>query len=429
MTTRRWFILLLALFNLLVLAAPAGAQALQAYAAVVDGELVIFNPDGTSTTINNPPHRSFFDIEWSPDGTLLAYQMYDDSYQLRLMVTDATASTVTLLNAGPLEAGFPLAWTPDGQLLYVAQGTFQPDAPYQVQFQRIAPQASAAPETLGTAEFGVGCGGGSTLPADWQYWDETVGFGGFFLTLEWTDFGILYSTTCGGVGLALFDPATGSSRVIGPSYQLGENSRDGDPLSRVKLSPDGQRAAALRVNTSTNPRTVTLTIVDLATGGLGDIPTNGQPDQLAWGIDGTLFYSTREARGSLSETLSAEQAAAINAAVGYDLIGEMVDLSNYEVSVWQMNPNIPDAVRLVYRADAYAIGRMQAAFDGLFISQIANLGGWLAGIADGTIDIMADESGSQQRAAVPVSVYRLDLNGGADLMKASARQFVLRPMQ
>jgi hypothetical protein len=97
---------------------------------------------------------------------------------------------VFTLEAGPLEAGFPPAWTPDGDIIYIGQGEFPTDAndPYLASVKRIKPEADAQPVTIGKFAFVVGCGGGSPLPTDWQYWSE-AGFGGANLTLAWTDYG------------------------------------------------------------------------------------------------------------------------------------------------------------------------------------------------------------------------------------------------
>lgn len=371
------------------------------FVGVLNGQLQIFSGDAP-IPVNVPTNRGIISTAWSPDSSKLAVLYYDENYQSRVMVSDPAAGGVFTLETGTLEAGFPISFTPEGEILYVQQTTNQvnPDGTYHINLNTIAPVAGAQPETIGSVVQGVGCGGGSILPADWRYGDES-GFSGNYLTLEWTLYGILHSTSCGGSTTSLFDPATGEDTPL-----PGTNSEDPVSVGRLKVSPDGETVAAVRSAYEEPAIVNSLLLISLATGELTEVATAAQPDQLAWATDGTIFYSTRTPNGNLMETFSAEQKAAIIEAMGFDP-GEIM---TYNVSVHQLNPATGDDVE-IYSSEAYAVGRMEASADGkyLFLTQVSNLDNWLLGLSDGSINLVDDVDGSQQRASVPVSLVQIPL--------------------
>lgn len=371
------------------------------FAGVMDGQLQVFTGD-TPALINMPPNRGIIDTDWSPDGSKLAVLYYDDSYQSRVLVADPAGGEPFPLETGSLEIGFPISFTPEGEILYAQQAgdPANPGADYRINLNTIAPEVGAQPETLGSVAHFVGCGGGSIIPADWLYGDET-GFGGNYLSLEWTLYGILHSTSCAGGTAALFDPVTGEDRPLEAGQNEGSNV-----LGRLQLSPDGETLAGIRTIYQEPAPVHSLVLIALASGAVTEVATTEAPDQLAWGSDGTIFYSTRTAAGNLLENLPDEQKAALIDALSYD----PGDIASYRVTVRQLNPITGDDVE-IYTADAYAIGRMEASADGkyLFISQIANLDGWLNGLIDGTINLVDDVDGSQQRDAVPVTLMQIPL--------------------
>jgi hypothetical protein len=416
--------------SLLLMVAAAGGTLAQTlgdtdvvFAALIDGALTIHQADGTLVTVDNPPHRMIEGLVWNADGTKLAYALYDEDYSKHIMVTDAQGSAPVRLATGRLEAGFPFAFLPDDSILYVGQVDFLLDgSQYRPQLLRIAPEAGAQPETFGpgSMDYRVGCGGGSSFPGDWQYWDESRGFGGNALSLQLTDYGLLHSVNCGGVGLALLDLNSGDSQLIGPEGMDDAGHVD-SALARAVVSPDGKWLAAVRNQYSAAGIARSLALVNLETLEITDLTTAAQPDQLAWGSDGTLFYSSAMQSHDLAAELTAEQSAALERALGY----AFDFLPAYTVAIHSLNPATGEEAEL-YSADAYFIGRMAAADGRLLFSQIANGLDWLRGLADGTINMMTDETGEAQRAAVPVGLYQLDLSSGAvTQIGADVRQFTL----
>jgi WD40 repeat protein len=421
--TKRLIILTLMMIFGMVMTFDVQAQtATPSFAAVNSGVLTIYNGSAAPIAVSNPTNRGFSSPTWSPDGSKLAYLIMDDTYQMHLMVTDASGSAPITLETGNLESGFPISFTPDGSILYAASGTFNAaDNKYTVTFQTIAPEAGAKPQTLGTAVMQVGCGGGSPLPADGRYWEET-GFGGSYLTLAMTDAGLLHSTSCAGVGLSLLDLKTGTDTVIGPDMATQQGPTEG--YGRAVLSPDGKQLAALYTHYSEPTVTRTLAVIDLATLSAVDVTTTAQPDQIAWGRDGSLFYSSITTQANLTANLSDAEKQNLSNANLSDMEIDSKTLQIHEVSATGQD-------QVIYSSDGYAIGRMALADDGmtLVFSQIANLDAWVKAITDGTLNPMNDPNGDAQRALVPVSLYQVTLAGGANpvLIGDNLAQVVLRP--
>jgi hypothetical protein len=425
MAKHRLVISCLALFTLLLVSGVyAQNEVTTDFAGVREGTIYVYHGTEVAAEITNPPNKGIFSLAWSPDGSKLAYIMSDENFQARVWVVDAQGGTPVMLEAaGQSEVGFPVTFTPDGAVLYVQAGTnaANPTPEYRVNLNRITPEAGAQPETLGSVIFGVGCGGGSIIPADWQYWAES-GFGGNYQTLLWTDYGVLHSITCGGSGLALFDPEVGEDKYLTPITMTDFGMPQPDEnIGRTALASDGKTLAAVKIDYVEPAPINSLVFVDLETGTITDQVTTGQPEQLAWANDGTLYYTTREVSGDLLADLTPEQRQV------FETMGFLTSVDSYKVDIRHLNPATGEDDR-VYTADAYQIGRLRvAADDSVWFSQIANLKNWVEGIANGTLDLAADMDGSQQRALVPVSVYRLDPASGQnlELMADHLSQFIL----
>jgi DNA-binding beta-propeller fold protein YncE len=258
------------------------------------------------------------------------------------------------------------------------------------------------------------------LPADWRYWED-AGFGGSPMVLQMTDFGLLHGTACAGVGLALLNLETGTDTPIGPDMLTFNGPSEG--YGRIALSPDGQKFAAVYTSYSEPELTRTLAIIDLATLAVTDVKVTGTPQQIAWGKDGTLFYSTITPTTNLVDTLTADEQKALG-----DLTA--MELRDNVVEIHQVNPATGDDID-IYQADGYAIGRLAATADGqgLVFSQVANVDAWVKAIADGTLDINTDIDGTAQRALVPITLYRLNLGGdkAATSLGDDLTQFTLQP--
>jgi len=419
-------VVVLALISVFCLSLNVEAQdTTPALAAIQNGNLVITG-GGISVTVKNPANTGFQSLAWNPGGTKLAYIMSGQQADAQIAVTDSNGSDPVVLNTGKLESGFPVSWTPDGQVMFVGAGDpSDASKPYQVDIKRIAPEAGASPEVIGTFAMGVGCGGGSIFPGDWLY-SEEAGFGGNALILQYTDYGILHSSTCSGGGLALFAPQGGQDTPLaGDNFLQPTPDQPQQQVGRAELSSDGKTLAAIRTTYVEPKLKHELVLIDLSTRNLTEVKSAAEPDQLTWQADGSLFYSTQTQKGLLTDKLTADQKANVTKIFGSSDLG----VPTNEVSIHKLNPTSGDD-QVIYSGAGYAIGRMAVTKDGqaLVFSQIANMDKWVEGMANGTLDVLNDTDNTAQRAAVPVSLYKLPLAGGdAIVIGDNWEQFRLKP--
>jgi hypothetical protein len=430
-----FLLLTLSLFTISALGVTAQDDPGLAFAAVQNGQPVVFGLGDAPLVVDTKPNRGVYSLTWSPDGNLLAYIMNDDTFQSQVYVADVTTGAAPIkLNTGMIVSGYPISFSSDGQLIYIGQTEAIPDTepPFMADVKRIAPTADAQPESLGSIELGIGCGGGASIPAFWKYWEE-AGFGGSAPIVKMTDFGLLHSTNCSGFGLALLNLESGEDIPIGPGVDYDPTSPDG-PLGRAVLSPDGITLAALEshfVEDEVNrPFAYSLVLVDLSTLTITDVATTAEPDQVAWSKDGsTLFYSAQENPVNLAANLTPEQLAIIEPIVGTGT-GQPANIPGYTATIHQFNPATGEDT-LVYSVDAFALGRMAAAPDGqhLIASQVAGLQNWTDALVNGAVTLANDPDGSQQSALVPVTLYRIPFvtREAPMVIGENLTQFVLRP--
>lgn len=351
-----------------VAAAPQSAG-ITALAGVSNRQLQLYalsSPTTISSTMDvaSAPSRDFSGfsgLTWSPDGRFLAYAAPSEAGR-QVFVTDRTGSVVTPI-ADDISFSFPPTFSPDSsEIFYVVDtGEFSPDAPTnQILNLFSAPVDGSAPPTLrATFAFGVGCGGGSSFPGDAVYWGE-AGFAGSDIFFQLTPRGLLYTLRCTGEGIGLLDIATGETTVIS------------DDLSRATLSPDGSRLAGVVV---TQPDIVgmsatgnTLNVVDLASGAVQTLQTASPPDQVAWGADGSIFYSTRVQTDEIVPGSDTEA---------------LTQLGPGGLPLWAVGLHRVDLAEAtdtqIYSASAFAIGRIYATPDGsgVYFSQVENAGAWV----------------------------------------------------
>jgi hypothetical protein len=380
------------------------------FAGVSAVEKVVIFTDEAIVEVNNPANMGFSSLVWNQDGSLLAYILFDQDYTAHIMVADTSGREPIMLNTGPLEAGFPITFTPDGKILYAGQGDFTGEQPYQVSLMQIIPEANAQPEIVGSIRHGVGCGGGSPLPADWAY-NREAGFGGSAVRLQWTDYGILHSTTCGGTGLALFDPQTGEDRPLTPDAIANmQGSMPEANYGRSALSADGRTLVAVKMEFG-DEMSFSVVTIDLQSGEITDARTSQMPDQVAWGPDGSVFYSTREQIRNLTDDMSEEGRAQFT-----QLFGDVFEIPAYLSSIYQVNLATGEETAL-YSGYHYAVGRMAMNADNsaLLFTIVQNMDGWIAGIADGSLSFETDPDGSRQLATVAAALLekRFDTNEDA----------------
>jgi hypothetical protein len=348
------------------------------FAAVTAEGLQYFEVgDYMAPTTGTAQYTRYSSLTWNADGSILAFMGHDAEYVPALVIIDRPTQTFTEL-VKPVYYGSPVSFTADGQILYAASsGEFvTTDGPggEVMNVFTIAPTPSAAPIQIGSYTLGVGCGGGSSLPADWAYWTESEGGPGIARpTLALTPFGLLHSQNCTGVGTALLDLTTNTDTPLGSG------------LAWAVVSPDGSRVAGIGYGSSwTDAATATLVMVDLATKAITIVGSAPDVTQVIWGSSTSLIYSTRTDTGQAIPTTPDEQQK-----VG-DALGYMAPtaLPLFSVALHHLDLSTgTDTV--VYTAPAYAIGRMSVSSDGsmLLFSQVPNVDAMVAAILGGTTEL------------------------------------------
>jgi len=366
-------------------------------AAVTNEQLTFYGFGGGPRVVAQEGGTPFTNLVWSPDGQHLAFLTYGDGGGWRLMLTDRGGAPPVMLSSSA--SYMPPTFSADGsRVIYAIEspdaitqgGDGIPRMPMRVVSQELRPDAPTEP--LGTFDFGVGCGGGSPFPMDAIY-NMEAGFGGRALTLVRTEFGILHSLDCAGGGLGLLDLDTGESATLAAD------------VSRVRLSPDGRQAAAVRGGS--------LVIFNLANRDSRSIGVSVAPDQIAWGDNSTIFYSVRTLVGA-PLPLSSEEAQALAANLGLSAD----NIPQYNVAIYRVDLG-GGQDSSVYNGPGWAVGRMFASQGSLYFSVIPNGEGWVEAIASGSIDFSDPRSYIQEQRAVSVTLLRIPLGGGSAVEVAS----------
>ncbi len=311
-----------------------------------------------------------------------------------------------------LDTLYPVSFTPDGQLLYTMANpnTSPSGSPYVVDLFTIEPEIGVVPTFIGSfnnEEMGMGCGGGSSLPTDWQHWSE-VGFGGQSLVLEMTDYGIVHSLDCVGEHTGLLDLETGRDVELGETFGI------------ATLSPNGATLAGRFWNRTTGI-SAQLVTVDLMTLAVQTYATVDVPDQVTWSADGaSLFYSVHQMLDTMIPMTADERAALrdLQVALPGSPPGATDDPNGgfplYTVGIRRFNLASGDDPRIYQGGeDAFSIGHMFALADKdvLIFSQIPNLQDWIAAITAGRFDLDGPtNTHPAQLETVPVSVFALNLH-------------------
>jgi hypothetical protein len=390
-----------------------------AYAALTaDGAFILAQAGGAIVIEADQPDIS--GGVWLPDMQRFAFPTETGS----AFVADTAGTLTPLALDGQLEPGFPLGLGLDGSILYVTGGDFMSGGDYRITLHRIAPEAGAVSQTLGETPYTVGCGGASMDPTDWRLWGER-GFGGNPHLLAETADGIVYTSFCGASELAVFDPATGETRPLTPNALVNPFGKR--PVSalqavstfytRPALSPDGSAIALVAFDpNAANSFSAAgqVVLLDVATGALTPVPTSASAETVAWGPNGSLFYSTRTRVNDLTAQLDPAARERV-ATQGFGFVGEVgadFGVPAYEIALFQIDP-VSGEETAVFNVYASNIGTMTMNRDAsaLYFTTVANLDAWVSAIVAGTFDPMTADR-ETAFALIPVNAYRLPIVGG-----------------
>jgi hypothetical protein len=385
---------------------PVSAQgSTLSFAALTGGAIHVYGMGDAPVPVTLPEGMALNSpvMAWSPDGSTLAFtaspaQPDGGSYLMVASAPDWTATQV----ADQVQTPFPISFTPEGDILYARRTDqfVQAEGPggQMVEIMQVTP--GAAPTMVGSFEWGVGCGGGSSIPAHWLYWEETgSGPGGSPLALAQTPYGIVHSTNCTGRGTAILDPATGADTVIHAE------------LGWVSVAPDGSQMVGINKQyvQDTNSWTGELMLVNLTNLVTAVTSSLANPDQVVWGtapdsID--VFYSSMEVARMVPTDPAAQ--AALGEATGSM---QPTTLPVNTVAIHRENIVTGEDV-LVYQGEGYAIGKMMPTPDGsaVVFSQIASLEAWVNAVVSGTVDPWSNDPGLN---LIPVELYVVNLGDGA----------------
>lgn len=403
--------LMLLIVVLTTVAVPTLAQNTtgQRIAAVHDGQLVIIEDFTTATPQIIPVMEVIFgqiSPVWSSDGQWLAFKNFvsqADGYNPleTIYVTDGGSEPIALVTA-EIISGMPISWSQDNsQIIYAAYDgpvesrNFTEDGATVALLYGIAPEANAQPVQIGSFAIREGCGGGSPYPADWLYSQETE-LRGTRAILQLTPSGLVHTAACAGNLTSVTNLETGETTLIGR-----EN------VQHAVVSPDGTQVAGTEDGQ--------IVIYDLPTGSIEYVQPAAEPDQLAWGFDGALYYSSRIENRDLMTGLDAGQQAVVTQFTGATTIPA------YEASIYRLGSDEP-----IFSGDYYAVGRMALLPDnsGMVFSITENMDAWVNGIADGTFDFSDEDDFDEQQNSVATNLVYLPFDG-EPIIHRDFRQFAL----
>lgn len=387
--TRVW--LLVALFSTSLLA----QNGLPASAYITQAGLVI---ESSQQHIVHGNMTQFRHLKWRDDGQYLLF--YSGNNQVNLY--DAVNDQTVLLHAH--STIFPADFIHHQAVIYGAnpQPTTSHNAPAMSVTIYNHPLGGAA-QAIGSIDVLVGCAGTFAFPMDAIYNNET-GFGGRSLVFAYSDYGLIYSTSCDGVGVGLLNLTTQQTEVLGGS------------LTRATLSPDRTRLATF------DEASGVLQVIHLGDRAVQTIPITHAPDQIAWNADGTaLFYSARHFIGD-PLPLSADEEATLITKLGLPRDA----IPQYQVSLRRVD--LLGNETLLFQEPAWAIGGLNGHTRGVYFNLISNGESWVEALTNGTVDPLSGDSFMQAWHSVQISTLLIPEHGGsASLLINDAYQVTLRP--
>jgi hypothetical protein len=367
------------------------------FAGLLNNDVAVIAPEDTLILIEEDiPFLST--IDWSPDGQRLAYTVSgENGYTLKL--TDAQGSEPTTLVEGV--SYLPITFSPDGtQIVYGVEPSFEEitegeNGPvYSLPLYAVNVDGTVEPTQIGEIpNFGTGCGGAAVFPMDYFY-QQDAGYMGTGLILDYTPLGIVHSMGCNGLGLGILNLETGEDTVFDMS------------IGNAALSPDKTQALVNVYNRDQMQR-IGINVVDLATGEFTSPVEDvmAQPDQLAWGEDGTLYYSTRTL---LSEALELPEGM-----TQLDTGAALVDsVPQYEVALYRVDAETGETTEH-YKGSDWAISSIFGTENGVYFNVIPNVQEVFEQIENG--EILAEGFGLD-RSFVQPTLYFLGHNTDAPVI-------------
>ncbi len=398
----RLWLLLVGVMCLLPRSAVLGAQQdlpTLLYAAVDGGELYLTRDLGGTRQGIADDAQAYLNIVWDPATLFLAFTMLDDRAEFVLGLTYNDGYATWVVDRG-VEPGLPPSFSTIGRELTYAKTTGTGAGEMPTAQIYTLPRTGGDPQLVGAVPYLTGCGGGGLNAIEQVYFHEADAapkMGIHRGVLHLTPYGIVHSNSCIAVTTLLTDPQTGASVELGTD------------LSYVTVSPDGTRAAGISGGW--------LTVVDLETQQAQTLETRVMPhSRIIWSRDDpNVLYFNGRVTTAKTLPVSAEQRAAFGAAIGD------MPLTVYDSMIVRYNLATGDET-LLYRGEAYAIGRMYLTdANELVFSQINTPRAWFETMLAGTITAPTDG-----QDYLSVSLMRLDLtSGAAQLAVPDVRQATL----
>lgn len=310
-------------------------------------------------------YPTIMDIAFSPNGDFLTFTARNNEGRVSLYVQpldNNVPSGDPVEWAQDLHYAMPVTFTTDGlSVIYAKPGDTTQPSPEEVVNVYVHPlNSEGTPSLVGTFNFGTGCGGGSPFPGD-ALINIEAGYGRRGSVFEMTPYGLVYSTNCTGSGTALMNLENGQSVPVGTN------------LSRVRVSPDQKQLVGITDEQQGFGNGV-ITVVDLTAGlALTPLGAVAQADQLAWGPDGDIFYTTYRETGEIIP--GSDQAP-------FTDMGYQSGVPLYDVTIHRIDLSAATDAE-IYSGDAYSIGRILITPDGtdLFFTSIANGEAWAQNLA------------------------------------------------
>ncbi|GEM_PF-3346282 len=386
----------------LLVSAAQETAVLPPFAAIFAEQIYWFDGQGTSRQISDAGLARFVDnqrqgiidtsLVVSPNGARLAYVILANN-ALNIVIHDTASGDPLPFSVTLGNMPYPdLAFSPDGGSLYYREGLrfFRAD---------LDTGESELLFSLHPPTSGGGGGGGSSFPSDPLFWRERTGYlSGNTSIFTVTPDGLLYtpplefSMNPEPVGLRFYD------------FQSGIDSVLSETITNVVLSPEGNAVLGIEYVGDT-AQIVMLSLVD---GARTEIPVQGTPELVAWGDAGSnmIFYTTRARVGDVNlELLPPDMRETLYDQTGRTVDGTPIGIPRYDVTlVARFLESAQETI--LWRSDAWAIGRLAAVGDDVFFSEITGLQQWIADIASG---LQRPENDSPSR----VLFYRLDWESGA----------------